>query len=86
MMDQKKNGILLGWGPLIPAITALIVCVATFTSVRSMAAQNRERIIKLEVNYKETSDTIQENAITLAVIASQQDNMAKRLGITANTD
>jgi len=73
-MTQQKNGILLGWGTLITAATALAISVATFTSVKALAGHNRERIIIIENSRKEDTKLLHR-------IDKRQAVMATRMGV-----
>ncbi len=77
--QQQKNGIRLSVATLITAVTAVVLCVAAFTNVRAMAKENRADIVELKTNYEKTAETIQKNAVSLAVITSH-------MGIDPNTD
>lgn len=79
MMDQKKNGILLGWSTLLIAAAALATSVATFTSVKAMASHNRERIIILEIGRKEDTKLLHKMDKGLAI-------MATHMGINPDID
>ena len=76
---KENNGILLGWGTLLTAATALVVSVATFTSVKAMAIHNRERIIIIELERKE-------NTQLLHIIDKRQAVMATHMGIAPKGD
>ncbi len=69
-MAKQMNGILLGWGTLITAITALVLCVVAFTTVKVMATDNRKRIDRLEIHYAETTKIIHKIDKTQAVMAA----------------
>ncbi len=76
---QQKNGIRLSVATLITAITAVVLCVTAFTSVKALARENRADIVELKTNYAKTAETIQKNAVSLAVIKTH-------MGIDPNTD
>ncbi len=76
---KQANGPLSGWGTLITAVTALVLCAIAFTTVKVMASDNQKRIDELEVHYASTAKIIHRIDKTQAV-------MAAHMGIHIATD
>ncbi len=87
---DQKNGFLSGYGPLITAITAIVLCVFTFSTVQSATLNNRELITKLETG---SAKQVQRDDEIISMLhkldkAQTADHaltkiMAAKMGITA---